>query len=42
MLVQLFTSPAGLASLGVILFMVGMGVFFIHKALKSSWDDSRK
>lgn len=38
MLAQLFTTPMGLASLGVILFCVAMGVFFILKALSGKWD----
>jgi len=37
MFIKLITTPEGLASLAVITFMLGMGVFFIRKALKSSW-----
>lgn len=41
MLVKLITTPEGLASFAVIVFMLGMGVFFIKKALKSSWDGDK-
>ncbi len=38
MIAQLFTTYTGLLSLGVILFSIGMGVFFIRKALKGKWE----
>lgn len=38
MISQLFTTYTGLLSLGVILFMVGMAVYFIRKAMKGTWD----
>lgn len=38
MLAELFTTDTGLLSLGVILFAVGVGVFFIRKALLGQWE----